>query len=189
MGMGNSNEIEAVGAPADGAGVSRRDALRKGAVVGGAVLWATPVVQGIGISPASAQQASPPPGPALKAISFIVFRFRCGTQNYAVKIDAPGIADEVCGAIPADNPGQDCGLEAQSGDVNGGAACGLFTLQPALDAEGEVTMVTIVLGAGCTFLAGFSKCGSAGSTTTPFVPATSPAADRGVFLGCPNTNP
>jgi hypothetical protein len=187
--MGNSDEIDVAGAPGDGAGLSRRDALRKGAVVGGAVLWAAPVVQGIGLSPASAQPASPRPGPDLKAISFIVFRFRCGTQNYAVKIDAPGTGDEACGAIPGDNPGQGCGLEAQPGDVNGGDACSLFTLQPALDAEGEVTMVTVVLGGGCTFLSGFSKCGSPKSTTTPCVPATSPTAGTGVFLGCPDSQP
>lgn len=170
--------------------ITRRDALKKGAVAGGGALWAVPVVQAIGITPASAQVASPrPPGPALKGISFIVFRFRCGTQTYAVKIDDPGATGERCGAIPGDNPGQDCGLDAQPGDVNGGAACGLFTLQADIDAEGDVTRVTVVLGAGCQFLSGFSKCGSAQSTTMPCVPATSPSAATGVFLGCPDSKP
>lgn len=40
-------------------GVSRRDALKTGAVFGGAVLWVSPVVQSIGISRAWAQQPSP----------------------------------------------------------------------------------------------------------------------------------
>ena len=40
--------------------ISRRKALRAGAMVGGA-LWVVPTVQVIGLSPASAQQVSPPP--------------------------------------------------------------------------------------------------------------------------------
>jgi hypothetical protein len=40
--------------------ISRRDALRRGAIVGGAV-FAVPTVQVLGLSPASAQQVSGPP--------------------------------------------------------------------------------------------------------------------------------
>lgn len=40
--------------------ISRRKALRRGAMVGGA-LWVVPTVQVIGLSPASAQQVSSPP--------------------------------------------------------------------------------------------------------------------------------
>lgn len=42
-----------------GSGISRRDAIKKGAIVGGAVVWATPVIQAIGINPAGAQTPSP----------------------------------------------------------------------------------------------------------------------------------
>ncbi len=42
-----------------GEGISRRDLLRKGAVLGGAVVWATPVVQTLGMGRAYAQTASP----------------------------------------------------------------------------------------------------------------------------------
>ena len=42
-----------------GSGISRRDAIKKGAIVGGAVVWATPVIQAIGITPAGAQIPSP----------------------------------------------------------------------------------------------------------------------------------
>ncbi len=38
--------------------VSRRDALKRGAVVGGALLWVTPVVQVIGLGQANAQSES-----------------------------------------------------------------------------------------------------------------------------------
>lgn len=40
-------------------GVTRRDVLKKGAVLGGALAWGTPVVQVIGMRPAMAQTTSP----------------------------------------------------------------------------------------------------------------------------------
>jgi hypothetical protein len=40
-------------------GFSRRDALRRGAILGGALVWATPVVQGLG-TPAFAQMGQSP---------------------------------------------------------------------------------------------------------------------------------
>ncbi len=40
-------------------GLSRRDFLKRGAALGGAVVWATPVVQMIGMHPALAQETSP----------------------------------------------------------------------------------------------------------------------------------
>ena len=54
-----SNDFDGTVASDGDSGVSRRDAIKKGAVVGGAVLWATPVIQAIGISPASATHVSP----------------------------------------------------------------------------------------------------------------------------------
>ena len=41
--------------------VSRREALRRGAVVGGALLWVTPTVRAIGLTSAGAAAASPGP--------------------------------------------------------------------------------------------------------------------------------
>lgn len=40
-------------------GLTRREVLKKGALLGGALVWATPVVQAIGIQPAHAQEVSP----------------------------------------------------------------------------------------------------------------------------------
>ena len=51
-----------------GEGISRRDLLRKGAVLGGAVVWATPVVQTLSMGRAYAQTASPT---GVKDISYI----------------------------------------------------------------------------------------------------------------------
>lgn len=41
------------------AGITRRQALKRGAILGGALAWATPVVQVIGMQPAFAQTVSP----------------------------------------------------------------------------------------------------------------------------------
>ena len=43
-------------------GVTRREAIKKGAIVGGTVMWVAPLVQTVGMSPASAQTVSPQPG-------------------------------------------------------------------------------------------------------------------------------
>lgn len=40
-------------------GLTRREALKKGALLGGALVWTTPAVQAIGIMPAHAQEVSP----------------------------------------------------------------------------------------------------------------------------------
>ena len=47
----------------DPGGTSRRDFIRKGAIVGGALVWAVPAVQSIGMRAASAQTVSPPDNP------------------------------------------------------------------------------------------------------------------------------
>ncbi len=39
--------------------ISRREALKRGAVFGGALVWATPVIQTVGMTPAFAQNTSP----------------------------------------------------------------------------------------------------------------------------------
>ena len=60
-------------------GITRRQALKKGALLGGALAWATPVVQVIGMQPALAQTVSPgcqvavqpiPGGPVIACITY-----------------------------------------------------------------------------------------------------------------------
>jgi hypothetical protein len=41
-------------------GITRRDALRKGAVAGGAIVWAVPLVQSMGLPSAFGQSAGTP---------------------------------------------------------------------------------------------------------------------------------
>lgn len=76
-------------------GITRRDLLRRGAVLGGAVVWATPVVQTLGMGRAFAQTASPcSPG-----VSFIAMCVVCNGQSYIIKWEAPGgwdTPDPVC---------------------------------------------------------------------------------------------
>jgi hypothetical protein len=55
-------------------GISRRDLLKRGAALGGAVMWATPVVQTLGMGRAFAQTASPVGG---KDISYIGINVIC----------------------------------------------------------------------------------------------------------------
>ena len=40
-------------------GISRRDLLKRGAALGGAVVWMTPLVQTVGMGPAFAETVSP----------------------------------------------------------------------------------------------------------------------------------
>ena len=65
--------------------LSRRAMLRRGAVVGGALVWATPVVQSIA-SPAFA--AGTPQGNT-QDISFVALLLRCNGTLYRAKFDAP----------------------------------------------------------------------------------------------------
>jgi hypothetical protein len=51
----NREEIQ----PERQSGLTRREILKRGAVFGGALVWATPVVQTVGMRAASAQEASP----------------------------------------------------------------------------------------------------------------------------------
>lgn len=66
-------------------GISRRDLLKRGAALGGAVMWATPVVQTLGMGRAFAQTASPPA--TGQDISYIGINVDCpGTSgDYFVK--------------------------------------------------------------------------------------------------------
>ena len=46
---------------AGGSPVSRRDALKRGAVIGGTLVWTVPVVQAVSMTAAHAESASAPP--------------------------------------------------------------------------------------------------------------------------------
>ena len=63
-------------------GLTRRQILKRGAVFGGALVWAVPVVQTIGMTPALADTTSPGPGGG------------CG-PTYAIKIYPDGQCEDI----------------------------------------------------------------------------------------------
>lgn len=65
-------------------GISRRDLMRKGAVLGGTVLWAAPVVQSF-TTPAFATGHSPAQG--VGGISYVAVLVVCGTNCFVVKYE------------------------------------------------------------------------------------------------------
>lgn len=140
-------------------GISRRQALRRGAIAGGAVLWATPVVQTIAVRQAGAQAASPPGEIDGKAISNIQFCFTCGGTTYFAHVDSIHSANNFnCD----DNIGE--GAECFDQDTLCAGAqdgCGLFTLSNLVfDNEGELAGVTVTLTcAGGVFVHAAAKCG------------------------------
>jgi hypothetical protein len=81
-------------------GLTRRDLLRRGAVLGGAVIWTTPVVQTLGMGRAFAQTASPIEGG--KDVSYAVISWECDGATLKVKWE-PGVGFSTQGNLP------DCG--------------------------------------------------------------------------------
>lgn len=80
-------------------GITRRDLLRRGVVLGGAVVWTTPVVQTLGMGRAFAQTASPVGG---KDVSYVVISWDCNGDTKKVKWEE-GKGFSTQGALP------DCG--------------------------------------------------------------------------------
>ena len=64
-------------------GITRRDLLKKGAALGGAVVWVTPIVQSVGMGRAFAQ--APSPTPCDPGISYIAMNVTCGVIHYFIK--------------------------------------------------------------------------------------------------------
>lgn len=70
-------------------GVTRRDAIKKGAIVGGTVLWVAPLVQSVGMGSASAQTVSPGGGPCSCA----------GTSSFDVQATLSGLVNASVGPL------------------------------------------------------------------------------------------
>jgi hypothetical protein len=127
-------------------GVSRRDALKKGAAVGGALLWATPVVQTIGMTRAyaagvsgSGEEAGP---------SYIALNVDCGgrrSTGYSIKYEGCTAPDDCFETDPGRTPGCE-GLFDFEGVETDGDALGFVVDGPHPDTG----CVTIIVPAGCT---------------------------------------
>ena len=115
--------------------ISRREALKRGAVIGASVLWVTPAVQGVSMMRSAAAATSPPPDQP---------------TYYAVKIDEDGCEDIW------DQVGQDQNPNASKGKCltpNAGAlavvpgGCGVVkSFETYFDDE---TDWTVTLAKGC----------------------------------------
>lgn len=137
--------------------LSRRDALKKGAIAGGTVLWVTPVVQGIGMSQAFASHPSPVIG---HGVSFVAFRFTCGTITYFAKLDFLADNSWVCSSEVNDPDQNSCGVD--DAGAEDGCASGLYTVDTILNTDGEIGQVIVTLT--CTdgeFDDYATKCGNA----------------------------
>lgn len=74
-------------------GISRRDLLKRGAVVGGTLVWAAPAVQTISRSALAQSPGTPPPDePVDGAISYVALVLNCGGALVRVKYET-GDAD------------------------------------------------------------------------------------------------
>jgi hypothetical protein len=69
----------------DQAGISRRQILKKSALIGGTALWVAPTVLTITALPAFASESQPGDGSLLCA-DFYLMLFRCGGAYYLVKV-------------------------------------------------------------------------------------------------------
>lgn len=86
-------------------GLSRRDLLRRGAALGGALAWATPVVQVIGMSPALANVPSPPPPPNGECET--IFRAKANVNGSWSFESSPGVGANDCATGCDGAPGVD----------------------------------------------------------------------------------
>ena len=95
-------------------GVTRREALKRGALLGGALVWATPAVQVIGMKPAFAQSVSAPcqfelfpvpqtspPSPAIACFTYQQSVCDCVEEAEA---NNDLIARAICFTLPGSDP-------------------------------------------------------------------------------------
>jgi hypothetical protein len=82
------------------AGMDRRQLLRRGALLGGALAWTAPVVQSI--SPAAFADGSPIDGGGAPSYTMLVMR--CGTAYQSLKIEQDGSVE--CGVNGGNGPSQ-----------------------------------------------------------------------------------
>ena len=75
--------------PSPSQGITRRDLLKKGAALGGAVVWVTPIVQSVGMGRAFAQATSPCTPP----ISYIAMNVTCPGGQFFIKWEGDEFLD------------------------------------------------------------------------------------------------
>lgn len=142
----------------------RRDVIKRGALVGGAVLWTTPIVQSIG-GTALATGGSPNGG-GNGAPSYVFVWFKCDGEYHVVKYGQDGGVDECNASIQhLSNDGSDA-VEAKFAAIY--ASYGPYTadcpegVTSGLSSDGDLL---VSLGdSGCTVVNWFLHDGSCQKT-------------------------
>ncbi len=129
-------------------GITRRDLLKKGAVLGGAVVWVTPIVQSVGMGRAFAQTTSPCTPP----ISYIAMNVTCNGNAYFIKWEADLGEFGLFDPDPSSVPGCD-GIVTPAGAKIDGDDLGFSV---SVDPDG---IATVTVGPDCDVLAGVVKGG------------------------------
>lgn len=139
-------------------GVSRRDVMKRGALVGGAMVWATPIVQTMG-SPAFASEGTPE-----GALSFVAIAYDFDGKTYRFKFnDIPDscpdhVTDLQCGD---EDPNVDCGsfaVPCDSVTLRSSTTDGLSNPPPNVTSCSSCE-VTIEMPSGSSNIESVIKCG------------------------------
>lgn len=154
-------------------GLTRRDLLRKGAVLGGALAWSIPTIQTLGMAPAFAAATS-------FAISYIAVVVKCGDDyfrgKYEVNEDGSGAWESGDTSLPCE-----AGTFRSWPDLayQNGAPAGGF---PS-DSNTSPDRVTFNFGTiGCEAVWTLNKCGST------CVVSDGLSSSSVTFTPCPNPN-
>lgn len=154
--------------PSPSQGITRRDLLKKGAVLGGAVVWVTPIVQSVGMGRAFAQVTSPCTPP----ISYIAMNVTCGGIQSFIKWEGDEFLDFEYD--PGTTPG--CTFTMIGDHVYGGIGGLGFSVDPQADGTHIITV-----GPGCTVQLVAVK---GGQECDVFVPPS----DGSFPVSCPGLN-
>ena len=153
-------------------GVSRRDMLRKSAIVGGALVWTAPAVQSLA-GPAFAQTAGSPGGQE-NCVYYAISILPTGCSSVAGSV-APG--DTAClrnNELALFNSAQDGG-------------CAFFLGLTQMNGQWVVRLDASVTASS---VRGFSKCGSDGcQPIASAVDGTTATGDTLVFVPCATSGP
>lgn len=151
---------------------SRREAIRRAAVLGGTMVWAAPAIQQVGMRAAAAVSPPPPPPPPSNfyGISFVAFVFKCGSTYYKAKYDAEAGSWEDVESRNNDKGLANCAqidrwTEASPlpSPYNAPPGKGPIDASPVV-VDGEVYEVTFTMPTGCSFRDGSAVVKGGAST-------------------------
>ena len=164
--------------PSPNQGITRRDLLKKGAVLGGAVVWVTPIVQSVGMGRAFAQAVSPCTPP----ISYIAMNVSCPDADdgplFFIKWEADLGEFGLWEAHPKSVPGCSDIFEPDGLKILGDVHLGFSV---SVDPGG---IATVTIGPGCTVIAGVVKGGQLCNVITDFG-VILPTSVTPFVVGCP----